>query len=61
MAEVGKYIQPINPTEEERHKMIKIALEEGNHPEDFQNLVELLSPPRDITTIGAAGSCSGIK
>ena len=54
MAKEGKYIQPNNPTDEERYKMLKIALEEGNHPEDFQNLVELLSPPRDITTIGAA-------
>jgi len=56
-----KYIQPNNPTDEERHKMLKIALEEGNHPEDFQNLLELLSPPPDITTIGVPGSFKGIK
>lgn len=61
MAEESKYIQPTNPTNEERHKMIKIALEEGNHPEDFENLVELLSPPKDITTIGAPRSGKGIK
>jgi monoamine oxidase len=56
-----KYIQPINPTDEERHKMLKIVLEEANRIEDFDNLVELLSPPKDITTIGAPGSCKGIN
>jgi len=56
-----EYIQPINPTDEERHKMLKIALEEANHIEDFDNIVELLSPPKDITTIGALESCKGIK
>lgn len=57
----AKYIQPINPTNEERHKMLRIALEEANHLEDFDNLVELLSPTKDITTIGAPGSCKGIR
>lgn len=61
MAKEGKYIQPNNPTDEERYKMLRIALEEGNHPEDFQNLVELLSPPRDITTIAQPGACKGIR
>ena len=56
-----KYIQPINPTDEERHKMLKMTLEEANRIEDFENLIELLSPPKDITTIGALGSCKGIK
>ena len=61
MATDIKYIQPINPTDEERHKMLMITLEEANRTEDFDNLVELLSPPKDITTIGAPGSCKGIK
>jgi len=56
-----KYIQPINPTNEERHKMLRLALEEANHLEDFHNLVELLSPPKDITTIEEPGSFKGIK
>lgn len=60
MADI-KYIQPINPTDEERHKMLKITLEEVNRIEDFDNIVELLSPPKDITTIGDPGSCKGIK
>lgn len=61
MATEIKYVQPINPTDEERHKMLKITLEEANRTEDFDNLVELLSPPKDITTIGAPGSCKGMK
>ena len=61
MATDIKYIQPINPTDEERHKMLKITLEEANRIEDFDNLLELLSPSKDITTIKAPGSCKGIK
>ena len=61
MATEIKYIQPINPTDEERHKMLKSVLEEANRIEDFDNLLELLSPPKDITTIGKLGSCKGIK
>jgi monoamine oxidase len=61
LATESKYIQPINPTDEERHKMLRIALEEVNRIEDFDNIVELLSPSKDITTIGAPGSCKGIK
>jgi len=56
-----KYIQPSNPTDEERHKMLKMTLEEANRIEDYENLVELLSPPKDITTIRLPGSCKGIK
>ena len=59
--EVDKYIQPINPTDEERYKMLEITLEEANRMEDFYNIIELLSPPKDITTIKESGSCRGIK
>ena len=61
MATDVKYIQPSNPTDEERHKMLKMTLEEANRIEDYENLVELLSPPKDITTIRLPGSCKGIK
>lgn len=59
--EIDKYIQPINPTDEERYKMLEITLEEANRMEDFYNIIELLSPPKDITTIKEPGSCKGIK
>jgi len=55
------FIQPDNPTDEERHEMLRMTLEEANRIEDFNNIVELLSPPQDITTILPPGSCSGIK
>ena len=61
MATDVKYIQPSNPTDEERHKMLKMTLEEVNRIEDYENLIELLSPPKDITTISPPGSCKGIK
>ncbi|AWK49633.1 amine oxidase [Clostridium beijerinckii] len=61
MATDVKYIQPSNPTDEERHKMLKMTLEEANRIEDYENLLELLSPPKDITTIRRPGSCKGIK
>lgn len=52
-------LQPNNPTDEERRQMIRIALEEANHPEDFDNLMELLSPPIDITTLASPEECKG--
>lgn len=55
------FIQPDNPTDEERHEMLRMTLEEAHRIEDFNNIVELLSPPQDITTILPPGSCSGIK
>lgn len=61
MARETKFVQPDNPTDEERHRMLQITLEEANRMEDFENIVELLSPPKDITTIAAPGSCKGIK
>lgn len=59
--EIDDYIQPINPTDEERYKMLQITLEKANRMEDFYNIIELLSPPKDITTIKEPGSCRGIK
>lgn len=56
-----KYIQPDNPTDDERHKLLKMTLEEANRIEDFNNLLELLSPPKDITTIGSSEMGKGIK
>jgi monoamine oxidase len=50
-----------NPTDIQRHKMMKIALKEGNHIEDFDDLLELLGPPNDIKTIASPGEFKGIK
>ncbi len=56
-----EFLQPNNPTEEERRQMIRIALEAANHPEDFDNLIELLSPPVDITSFASPTECRGKK
>lgn len=48
-------IQPNNPTKEERYKMLASALEESGRIEDFDNIIELLSPPPDITEIAEVG------
>ena len=57
--QLKKYIQPINPTDEERYKMLQITLQEANRLKDFYNIIEILSPPKDITTIKESGSCRG--
>lgn len=54
------YKQPNNPTDKERHQMVKIALEQANRLEDFENIMGLLSPPPDITTIATANECKGV-
>lgn len=56
-----KVVQPSNPTDEERHMMLRLALEEVGRIEDYDNLIELLSPPKDITTILSPGKCKGIN
>lgn len=61
MATETDFIQPDNPTDEERYEMLRITLQKVKRMEDFDNIVELLSPPKDITTIIEPGSCKGIK
>ncbi len=61
MTKEVKYIQPINPTDEERHEMLKITLEEANRIEDFDNIIELLKPPKEITTIAHPGDYKNLK
>lgn len=58
---IEKYIQPDNPTDEERHEMLRLTLEEANRGEDFDNLIELLGTPKDITEILPEGRCRGSK
>jgi monoamine oxidase len=41
--------------------MLRRTLEEANRLDDFDDLLELLSPPKDITTIEDAGIYKGIK
>jgi monoamine oxidase len=50
-----------NPSDEQRHQLLKNALNNVGRPEDFQNIIDLLSPPPDITNFAEPGTLNGIK
>lgn len=53
--------QPDNPTDEERHILLRYALFQDGRQEDFQYIRDLTAPPQDITTIINPGELSGIR
>lgn len=50
-----------NPTDNERHALLYHALKEAGRIEDFNNIIDLLSPPTDIMTICKSGDFNKIK
>ncbi|WP_291567645.1 MULTISPECIES: flavin monoamine oxidase family protein [unclassified Clostridium] len=54
-------LHPSNPTNEQRHEMVKESLNEAGRPEDFYNVINLLSPPPDITNYAPPLSLKGMK
>jgi len=50
-----------NPTPSQRHAMLYQALKKQNRLEDYYNILEILSPPPDITTIAKPGSFKNIN
>ncbi|XUW99335.1 FAD-dependent oxidoreductase [Wukongibacter sp. M2B1] len=50
-----------NPSKDERYAFLKHSLKKEGRPEDFKNIVDLLGPPPDITTIGDPGEFKNIK
>ncbi|KPU43856.1 flavin-dependent L-tryptophan oxidase RebO precursor [Oxobacter pfennigii] len=52
---------PNNPTDAQRHEMVKQSLINAGRPEDYKYIMENLSPPPDITTYAAPGQYKGIK
>lgn len=46
---------PPNPTDSQRHEMLKNAFIKAKRPEDYENVVKLLSPPIDIENYAAPG------
>lgn len=50
-----------NPNDGERREMLKYILKIQDSPEDFENIVESMSPPEDITNICAAGAARNFK
>lgn len=50
-----------NPTNEQRHQMLKNALEMDGRLEDYEYIINLLSPPMDITAFALPGELKGLK
>ncbi|WFD09410.1 flavin monoamine oxidase family protein [Tepidibacter hydrothermalis] len=53
--------QPDNPTDLQRHELLRYGLKNVNRLEDFNNVIELLSPPSNITSIASSGRFKGVK
>lgn len=52
---MGIPYQSDNPTNEERHEMLMQQLIRERRPEDLKNILEVLSPPPDITAVCPKG------
>ncbi len=53
--------QVVNPTNEQRHEMLRQSLEEQERTEDYEYIINLLSPPLDITNYAAPEELAGVK
>ncbi len=54
-------VNPPNPTDSQRHKMLRYSLMQAGRIEDYENIVGLLSPPPDITYYASPGELRGIR
>lgn len=52
---------PDNPSDIQRHRMLYDSLVEAGRPEDYENIVALMSPSSDITKDTAPGRFKNIK
>lgn len=50
-----------NPTDTQRHNILMNSLTRVGRPEDYENIVKLLSPPPDITNYASPGEFKNIK
>ncbi len=50
-----------NPTDEQRRAMLKAALERAGRPEDYENIIKLLSPPPDVLTYRRPGDMKNMR
>lgn len=53
--------QVMNPTDEQRHEMLKNSLATAGRPEDYEYIIQNLSPPPEITEYALPGELRGIK
>lgn len=54
-------IQVANPTNEQRHEMLRRSLEEQGRTEDYEYIINLLSPPLDILNYASPEELIGVK
>ncbi len=53
--------QPGNPTNDDRHMLARVALEQKGRIEDFEYIFKLTSPPPDITSFAKPGGYGDIR
>ncbi len=53
--------QVINPTDEQRHEMLRSSLQEEGRLVDYEYIIRLLGPPLDITNYESPGTMQGVK
>lgn len=53
--------QTPSPTDEQRHEMLREALERAGRPEDYEYILRYLAPEPDITSYAAPGELKGVK
>jgi monoamine oxidase len=51
----------LNPTDSQRHEMLKNFMIKAGREEDYENIIELLSPPPDIEKYAARFELRGLK
>lgn len=51
----------INPSDSTRYEILRNAFTNAGRPEDFENVVELLNPPPDITSYAVPGAHKNLK
>lgn len=57
----SKATPPNNPTDEQRHEMLRNALIKDERLEDYENIIQLISPPPEITHYANPGEFKGLK
>lgn len=61
MANNEYQVAPSNPADSQRHEILKESLISAGRPEDFRNVLTLLSPPPDITNYASLEALKGVK
>ncbi|WP_342757432.1 flavin monoamine oxidase family protein [Kineothrix sedimenti] len=51
----------MNPSDSTRYEILRNAFTNAGRPEDFENVVELLNPPPDITSYAVPGAHKNLK